>query len=163
MEQYKVGIGYDMHGLVAGRPLVIGGVTIPHEKGLDGHSDADVLVHAICDALLGAVGKGDIGQHFPDTDNQYKDISSLALLKRVNEIVQEEGYQIVNIDSVLHAEAPKIAPYKEKMCFNIAFELALDQEAVNIKATTHEGLGAIGRKEGIAAQAIAGVVKVHQA
>ncbi|MCD4782034.1 MAG: 2-C-methyl-D-erythritol 2,4-cyclodiphosphate synthase [Candidatus Omnitrophica bacterium] len=159
MEQYKVGIGFDMHQLAEGRPLIIGGVTIPHEKGLDGHSDADVLVHAICDALLGAAGKGDIGQHFPDTDDQYKGISSLVLLKQVNEIIQDEGYQIVNLDVVIHAEAPKITPYKEKMCFNIAFELALDEGAINIKATTHEGLGPIGLKQGIAAQVIAGIVK----
>ena len=151
--QYRTGIGYDVHKFTEGRKLILGGVEIPHAMGLEGHSDADVLLHAICDALLGAVGRGDIGEYFPNTDAKYKNISSLKLLKKVNEIVQNAGYQVGNVDCVVLAEEPKLKAYKEKMRFHIAYELAIDEEFVNIKATTHEGLGAIGRCEGIAAYA----------
>ena len=147
----KIGIGYDIHRLVEGRKLILGGVEIPHKKGLDGHSDADVLVHAICDALLGALGKGDIGELFPNTDPQYRNISSMILLGKVNDLVQKEGYSIVNVDAIIQAEEPKLKEYKSQMRFHIAFKLALDEEMVNIKATTQEGLGAIGEKKGIAA------------
>jgi 2-C-methyl-D-erythritol 2,4-cyclodiphosphate synthase len=134
-----------------GRKLILGGVEIVHSHGLDGHSDADVLIHAICDALLGAAGKGDIGEHFPNTDPRYKGIASSVLLKKVNDVLINDGYSICNVDVVVQAEEPKLKDYKDKMRFHIAFTLALDEDAVNIKATTQEGLGAIGHKEGIAA------------
>lgn len=149
----RVGTGYDVHRLVEGRPLILGGVQIPYDKGLSGHSDADVLLHAIMDALLGAVGKGDIGRHFPDRDLQYRGISSLELLERVMEMVRELGFKVVNIDSVVMAEEPKLAPYTDEMVQKIASVLEVSPFAVNIKATTTEGLGCIGRGEGIAAQA----------
>ena len=158
--QYRTGIGYDVHRFAKGRKLILGGVEIPYEMGLDGHSDADVLVHAICDALLGAVGKGDIGEHFPNTDPKYKNASSLTLLKRVNEIVQEAGFQVGNVDCVVLAEEPKLKEYKLKMRFRIAYELAVDEDKISVKATTNEGLGFIGHKEGIAAYAVALVVKL---
>lgn len=151
----RVGMGYDVHRLTNGRPLILGGVTIPFDKGLLGHSDADVLVHAICDALLGAAGLGDIGLHFPDTDPVYKDADSLSLMKRVCDMLSEKGFSIVNIDATLLAEAPKISPYRDKMISNIAGVLDTDTHMINIKATTTEGLGSIGRKEGIAAMAVA--------
>lgn len=156
----RVGIGFDAHRLVEGRNLVLGGVTIPFEKGLLGHSDADVLVHAINDALLGAAALGDIGMHFPDTDMSYKDISSLILLKKVAELLRDAGFGVVNIDSVICAEKPKLAPYIQKMRQNIAHTLGIAEEKVSIKATTTEGMGYEGRGEGISAQAICMIKKV---
>ncbi|HOV98969.1 MAG TPA: 2-C-methyl-D-erythritol 2,4-cyclodiphosphate synthase [Bacteroidota bacterium] len=147
----RVGIGYDIHQLAAGRKLVLGGVRIPSAKGLLGHSDADVLLHAICDALFGALALGDIGQHFPDTDNAYKNISSLKLLKKVQESVHENGYSIGNIDSVIILETPKLAPYIEPMRKKIATTLHIDSSKISIKATTNERIGCIGRQEGCAA------------
>lgn len=154
----RVGIGYDIHRLVHGRKLILGGKEIPFEKGLLGHSDADVLVHAICDALLGAAGLGDIGIHFPDTNPLYKDICSLELLAGTCSILKKEGCVINNIDSTVFAELPKIAPYKGEMTANIARSAGIDDRLVNIKATTTEGLGIIGRGEGIAAMCIATIV-----
>ena len=153
----RVGIGYDVHRLVEGRPLIIGGEVIPYEKGLLGHSDADVLVHVIMDALLGAAAMGDIGKHFPDNDEQYKGISSIELLKRVGALLTENLYMIENIDSTIIAQAPKMAPYIEKMKQNIADALQLDVNCINVKATTEEGLGFTGSKEGISAQAICSI------
>ena len=147
----RTGIGYDVHRLVAGRKLVLGGTVIPFEKGLLGHSDADVLVHAVCDALLGAAGLGDIGLHFPDTDPKYKDISSLTLLAQTNAMVREKGYTIRNIDTIIFAQAPKINPYRKSMQQHLAETLNVDPDCVNIKATTTEGLGIIGKGEGIGA------------
>src|SRR5687768_6905819 len=151
----RIGQGYDVHALTAGRKLVIGGVEIPHHKGLAGHSDADVLLHAICDALLGAAALGDIGAHFPDTDSKYEDVNSRRLLKEVGKKIAAQGYRIVNIDCTIVAEAPRMAPHIARMTGNIATDLGLQPAAVSIKATTTEKLGAIGRGEGIAAQAIA--------
>lgn len=150
----RVGIGNDVHRLVTGRDLVLGGVTIPYEKGLLGHSDADVLVHALCDALLGAAGLGDIGQHFPDNDPEFKDIYSIRLLERTWAMLRSKGFSIVNIDSTIFAEKPKLTPYKEAMREKIAGTLNLFPECVNIKATTTEGLGMIGEGEGIGAMCI---------
>ena len=147
----RTGIGYDVHRLVTGRKLVLGGTDIPYERGLLGHSDADVLVHAVCDALLGAAGLGDIGLHFPDTDLKYKDISSLRLLAQSNVMVREKGFSIRNIDTIIFAEAPKIGPYRKSMQENLAAAVNIDPGCVNIKATTTEGLGVIGQGEGIAA------------
>jgi 2-C-methyl-D-erythritol 2,4-cyclodiphosphate synthase len=147
----RIGIGYDIHRLIKGRKLVLGGIEIPFDKGLEGHSDADVLLHAVCDAILGALGKGDIGEHFPNTDEQYKGISSLVLLEKVYAIADQEGYRIGNIDCVIQAEEPNLRKYKSQMRSHIADALAVDKNAVNIKATTQEQLGAIGKKEGIAA------------
>ena len=147
----RTGIGYDVHRLVTGRKLVLGGTDIPYERGLLGHSDADVLVHAVCDALLGAAGLGDIGLHFPDTDLKYKDISSLRLLAQSNVMVREKGFSIRNIDTIIFAEAPKIGPYRKSMQENLAAAVNIDPGCVNIKATTTEGLGMIGQGEGIAA------------
>jgi len=157
--KFRTGIGYDVHRFAKGRKLVLGGVEIPHARGLDGHSDADVVLHAVCDALLGAVGRGDIGEHFPPGDAQYKGISSSVLLKKVSDTVKAAGYNIGNIDVVVLAEEPHLKEYKSKMRRHIALTLAIDEDCVNIKATTSEGLGAIGRKEGIAAYATALVVK----
>jgi 2-C-methyl-D-erythritol 2,4-cyclodiphosphate synthase len=151
----RVGIGYDIHRLVKGRPLILGGVPIAYEKGLLGHSDADVLAHAICDALLGAAGLGDIGTHFPDTDPQFKDIPSLKLLVETCRMLAEKGFRIVNLDSVLFAEAPKLGPHRQSMQANLAKAMNIPEVAINIKATTTEGLGAIGKGEGIAAMCIA--------
>jgi len=150
----RIGIGFDVHKLVSDRKLVLGGVVIPFEKGLLGHSDADVLVHAVNDALLGACALGDIGKHFPDTDPEYKDISSLILLKKVNKLLSEKGYRVINIDSVICAQRPKLAPYIDQMRQNIAETLGVDIDQVSIKATTTEGLGFEGRGEGISAQAV---------
>ena len=150
----RVGIGYDIHRLVKGRKLILGGVEIPYDMGLEGYSDADVLLHAICDAILGALGKGDIGEHFPNTDPQYKNILSLKLLKKVKDLVINEGYKINNVDVVVLAQEPQLKLFKPKMVFHIAYELGVDETAVNIKATTTEGLGSVGRKEGIAAYAV---------
>jgi 2-C-methyl-D-erythritol 2,4-cyclodiphosphate synthase len=151
----RIGQGYDVHALVAGRKLVIGGVDIPHATGLAGHSDADVLLHAICDALLGAAAMGDIGMHFPDSSPQYSDIDSRELLRSVGKKVAAAGYRIVNIDSTIVAQAPRMAPHIAKMIGNIAADLGLKPAQVSVKATTTEKLGYLGREEGIAAQAIA--------
>lgn len=159
MPGFRVGNGYDVHRLAEGRKLILGGVEIPYEKGLLGHSDADVLVHSIMDALLGACGEADIGKHFPDNDMSYKDISSLILLKKVKDIVDSKGYGILNIDSIITAEKPKLSPYIDKMKANIAEALQLDMDCIGIKATTSEGLGFAGRGEGIAAYAVAAICK----
>ena len=140
----RIGQGYDVHRLVEGRKLIIGGVDIPYEKGLLGHSDADVLLHAVMDALLGAAALGDIGQHFPDSDERYKGISSIALLKEVGKILQENGYMIENIDSTVIAQRPKLLPYRPQMAENIAAALGIEKEQVSVKATTEEGLGFTG-------------------
>lgn len=150
----RIGNGYDVHRLVEGRKLVIGGVDIPYEKGLLGHSDADVLLHAVCDALLGAAGKGDIGKHFPDTDPRYKGISSLTLLEEVHRLLHASGFQVNNVDATIVAERPKMAPYIASMVQNIASGVKIDRSAVNVKATTTEGLGFAGKGEGIAAYAV---------
>ena len=152
--EYRVGTGFDVHKFEEGRPLILGGVDIPYEKGLAGHSDADVLVHALMDALLGAAALGDIGRHFPDTDQQYKGISSLKLLEHVGKLLTEEGYSIGNVDVTVIAQAPKIAPHIEEMRDNIAEILKLEKSRINIKGTTTEKLGFTGRKEGIAAEAV---------
>jgi 2-C-methyl-D-erythritol 2,4-cyclodiphosphate synthase len=149
----RIGTGYDVHRLVEGRKLIIGGVDIPHDKGLLGHSDADVLLHAICDALLGAAGLGDIGKHFPDTDQRYKGISSIALLAEVAGKLAGEGYRVNNIDATIVAERPKMAPHISAMTGNIAAAVKTGPAAINVKATTTEGLGFTGRGEGIAAYA----------
>lgn len=151
----RIGQGYDVHRLVEGRRLIIGGVDIPYEKGLLGHSDADVLLHAVMDALLGAAALGDIGQHFPDSDERYKGISSIELLKEVGKILRENGYMIENIDSTVIAQRPKLLPYCPQMAENIAAALGIEKEQVSVKATTEEGLGFTGTGEGISAQAIA--------
>jgi 2-C-methyl-D-erythritol 2,4-cyclodiphosphate synthase len=151
----RVGIGYDVHALVAGRPLFLGGVEIPHPFGLQGHSDADVLVHAICDALLGAIGEGDIGKHFPDTDPQYRDIRSTVLLKRVINKIKEKRYHLLNIDATVVAQRPKLSEFIPRMVKQIADVLEIEPGRVNVKATTTEGLGFAGREEGIGAYAVA--------
>ncbi len=150
----RIGHGYDVHRLVENRKLVLGGVEIAHEKGLLGHSDADVLLHAISDALLGAAAMGDIGKHFPDTDEKYRGADSLVLLTRVAELLSERGYKVVNVDSTVLAEAPKLAPHIEKMRENIARAIGVDIDAVSVKATTEEGLGFTGERLGIAAHAV---------
>jgi 2-C-methyl-D-erythritol 2,4-cyclodiphosphate synthase len=151
----RTGIGYDSHRLVAGRRLILGGVQIPHELGLDGHSDADVLSHAVIDALLGAAGLGDIGHHFPDTDERWKDADSIALLGRVMSIVQRARLRLVNVDSTVVMERPKLAPHREKIRASLAGALGVQPEYVNVKASTGEGIGFVGRGEGVAAIAIA--------
>ena len=150
-----IGIGYDVHRLVKGRKLILGGIEIPFAKGLLGHSDADVLIHAVCDALLGAAGSGDIGRHFPDTDPEFDGISSMALLQRVHKIIQAKGFSVINVDTTILAETPKLQPYLESMQKNIAGTLGIAQHSVNIKATTTEGLGIIGKGEGMAALSVA--------
>ena len=155
MTNLRIGHGYDVHRLVKDRRLVIGGVDIEYELGLLGHSDADVLLHAIMDALIGAMGLGDIGRHFPDTDEKYKGISSMALLSRVYGIMNEKGYSVVNIDATVILQKPKLMPYIEKMRSNIAFALNVDVSAINVKATTEERLGFTGREEGISSHAVA--------
>ena len=151
---YRTGIGFDVHTLAEDRLLIIGGVQIPHPKGLLGHSDADVLVHAVMDAVLGALALGDIGQHFPDTDVEFKDANSMELLRHVQCLVEEKGFVCTNLDSIIMAEKPKMAPYLMEMKTNLASALKIKTEQVSIKATTTERLGVIGREEGIAAQAI---------
>ena len=151
---FRVGIGHDVHRLIKGRPLILGGIDVPHTHGLDGHSDADVVLHAICDALLGAAGLGDIGEHFPNTDPQYKGAASSFFLKEVNAKVQKAGFGIANVDVVILAQEPKLQAFKPKMKYHIAQTLGIDQAAVNIKAGTNEGLGFIGAQEGIAAYAV---------
>lgn len=150
----RIGIGYDIHRLKEGRKLILGGEEIPHTKGLDGHSDADVLIHAIMDALLGAVALGDIGQHFPNTDPKYKNVSSIDLLKHVIKLVTSHKSLITNIDAMIIAESPKLAKHIEKMRSNIAKACGINISQISIKATTNEGVGFIGRGEGIAAQAV---------
>ena len=154
----RIGHGYDVHRLVEGRSLILGGVRIPFEKGLDGHSDADVLTHAVMDALLGGAGLPDIGQLFPDSDIAFKGADSLALLKQVGGLLAEKGFLIINIDSVIAAQAPKLSPYKEEMRLNIAQALEIEPERVGVKATTTERLGFTGRQEGIAATACALII-----
>jgi 2-C-methyl-D-erythritol 2,4-cyclodiphosphate synthase len=151
----RIGMGYDVHRLVEGRKLVLGGVTIPFEKGLLGHSDADVLVHAVCDALLGAAGLGDIGLHFPDTDSEYKDVASIKILAKTYELISGKGFSIMNLDSTIFADAPKLSQYRDAMQKNISRTIEIEQDRVNVKATTFEGLGMIGKGEGIGAMCVA--------
>ena len=151
----RIGQGFDAHALVAGRKLVIGGVAIPHEKGLAGHSDADVLIHAVCDALLGAAGLGDIGAHFPDTDQRFKDIDSRRLLREVARLLKKRGLKAANVDATIIAQSPKMAPHIPAMRAHLAADLGVSPDAINIKAKTTEKLGFIGRGEGIAAEAVA--------
>lgn len=157
----RVGIGYDVHKLVTDRKLILGGVDIPHEKGLLGHSDADVLLHAISDALLGAAALGDIGKHFPDTDERFKGISSLILLKHVGELLQAKNYKINNIDATIVAQRPKLLPFIPTMQKNVAETLNLPIEDVNIKATTEERLGFTGNEEGISSYAVCNIDKLN--
>jgi len=154
MKMIRTGYGYDLHRLSDGRKLVLGGVLIPHEKGLDGHSDADVLLHAIIDALLGAAAMGDIGTHFPDTDPTWKDADSRELLRKTVERIREEGYRIGNVDSTVVAERPKLRPHIDRMRACIAEDLEVEEDAVSVKATTSERIGMIGREEGICAMAV---------
>ena len=156
---FRIGEGYDVHRLTEGRKLILGGVDIPFTKGLDGHSDADVLVHAIMDALLGAAALGDIGKLFPDNDDAYLGADSIELLKKVVKVISDKGYNIVNIDSTIIAQKPKLAPYIDSMRANIAAAMGADKDAVSVKATTEEGLGFTGTGEGIAARAIALIEK----
>ncbi|MCI2256777.1 2-C-methyl-D-erythritol 2,4-cyclodiphosphate synthase [Domibacillus sp. PGB-M46] len=156
---FRIGQGFDVHQLVEGRPLIIGGITIPHEKGLLGHSDADVLLHTVADACLGAIGEGDIGRHFPDTDAAFKDADSAKLLEHVWQLVQNKGYELGNIDCTIIAQKPKMAPYIGAMQERIAELLQADTDQVNVKATTTEKLGFPGRGEGIASQAAVLLVK----
>ena len=158
----RVGLGYDVHKLVEGRKLIMGGVEIPHTHGLLGHSDADVLVHAIMDSMLGALSLGDIGKHFPDNDEKYKGADSIKLLEFVNNLIEEKGYAIGNIDSTIIAQSPKMAPHIETMRNNIAKATNTDVSRINVKATTEEGLGFTGAKEGIAAQSICLLLKVDK-
>ncbi len=155
----RIGLGFDAHAFERGRNLILGGVNIPHEKGLAGHSDADVLTHAICDALLGALSLGDIGRHFPPSDPEYKDASSIGLLKKVMEKVRENGYKVGNVDSVIIAEAPKLSSYMDSMRESLAKAVGVESERISVKATTTERMGFTGRGEGIAAQAVATVIK----
>ena len=154
MCNFRIGHGYDVHRLVADRALILGGVTVPYEKGLLGHSDADVLLHAICDALLGALALGDIGKHFPDSDAQYENIDSRIFLSRSAELIREKGWQIGNVDATIVAQAPRLSPYIEEMRKNIADTLKLPLDAVSVKATTEEHLGFTGEGLGIAAHAV---------
>jgi 2-C-methyl-D-erythritol 2,4-cyclodiphosphate synthase len=151
---FRVGIGYDVHKLVAGRKLMLGGIEVPHTHGLDGHSDADVALHAICDAILGAAGLGDIGEHFPNTDAKYEGIASSVFLKQVSQKANDAGWAVENVDVMILAQEPKLQEFKPKMKYHIALELNIDPAQVNIKAGTNEGLGYIGAQEGIAAYAV---------
>ena len=160
MSGFRIGHGYDVHKLVEGRRLILGGVDIPHTLGLLGHSDADVLVHAVMDALIGAMGLGDIGKHFPDNDNAYLNISSLKLLARVRELLAENGYTVSNIDATVIAQKPKLAPHINQMRENIAEILGISTSQVNVKATTEEHLGFTGREEGISSHAVALIEKI---
>ncbi|MBI4400081.1 MAG: 2-C-methyl-D-erythritol 2,4-cyclodiphosphate synthase [Nitrospirae bacterium] len=150
----RVGLGYDIHPLGSGRKLILGGIEIPHTQGLVGHSDADALVHAVCDALLGAMGEGDLGKHYPSSDPRYKNISSLLLLEEVAGLLGRKGFRLVNLDTVIIAQAPRLSPHLEAMRARIAEVLKVEREAVNVKVKSGEGLDAIGREEAIAAQAI---------
>ncbi|HEY7987293.1 MAG TPA: 2-C-methyl-D-erythritol 2,4-cyclodiphosphate synthase [Methylophilaceae bacterium] len=156
----RIGHGFDVHPLVAGRRCIIGGVDIPHDKGLEGHSDADVLLHAVCDALLGAAALGDIGKHFPNTDARYQGIDSRQLLRHVVCLLKQQGYAVVNVDATVIAEAPKLAPHITQMCSHIAADLSVAVDQVNVKATTSERLGFTGRGEGIAAEAVCLIEKI---
>lgn len=156
---FRIGQGYDVHQLVEGRPLIIGGITIPHEKGLLGHSDADVLLHAVTDALLGAAGEGDIGKHFPDTDEAFKDADSKKLLQESWEFVKNKGYELGNVDCTIIAQKPKMAPYIEEMRIVMAGIFGVETDQINVKATTTEKLGFTGRSEGIAANAVVLITK----
>ena len=158
----RIGMGYDVHKLVEGRDLILGGVKIPHTLGLLGHSDADVLLHAIMDALLGAAALGDIGKHFPDTDPQYKGISSIKLLEHVAKLIEEKGYIVENIDATIIAQKPKMRPYIEEMEKNIATALHIDVSQINVKATTEEGLGFTGAEQGISSQAICALTTIYE-
>ena len=158
----RVGIGYDVHKLVEGRKLILGGVEIPHTLGLLGHSDADVLLHAVMDALLGAAALGDIGKHFPDTDEAYRGISSMELLRHVGSLLEQKGYYVENIDATIIAQKPKLRPFIEKMEENIAQVLKLQKDQVNIKATTEEGLGFTGSQEGISSQAVCALGRFYE-
>ena len=158
----RVGMGYDVHKLVEGRDLIIGGVKIPHTLGLLGHSDADVLLHAIMDALLGAAALGDIGKHFPDTDPQYKGIYSVKLLEHVAKLIAEKGYVVENIDATIIAQKPKMRPYITEMEQNIAKALGIDESQINVKATTEEGLGFTGTEQGISSQAICALTTIYE-
>ncbi len=160
MSDVRVGHGYDVHRLVEGRKLILGGVDIPWEKGLLGHSDADVLVHAVMDALLGAAGLGDIGQHFPDTDPAYAGADSLGLLEHVTDLLRERGYAVGNVDATILAQRPKLAPHISKMRENLARAMGVDHDRVNVKATTEEGLGFTGSGEGMAAHAVALIERI---
>ena len=160
MTPLRIGHGYDVHRLTEGRPLILGGVAIPWSQGLEGHSDADVLTHAVMDALLGAIAAGDIGKLFPDQDEAFRDISSMVLLKRVGDHLRQQGYALGNIDATLIAQAPKVAPYREEMRRNIAAALAVDISRVSVKATTEEHLGFTGAGQGMAAHAVALVEKI---
>lgn len=162
MAKFRIGQGFDVHQLVEGRKLIVGGVPIPYEKGLLGHSDADVLLHAICDALLGAAGLGDIGRHFSDTDPRYKDIDSRVLLRNVHALLDEHGYAVVNIDATIIAQAPKMSPHIPLMLANVAHDLGMDASAVNVKAKTAERLGPVGRGEGIEAEAVCLISQLDQ-
>ena len=151
---FRIGQGFDVHALVEGRPLILGGVTLAHSHGLQGHSDADALLHAITDALLGAAGLGDIGRHFPDTDPAFKGADSRVLLREAYRLVQQAGWALVNVDATIHAQQPKIGPYAAEMVVNISADLGVPSQAVNVKAKTNEGLGHLGRQEGIAVNAV---------
>ena len=159
MTYFRVGNGYDVHRFAKDRKLIIGGEEIDFELGLLGHSDADVLLHAICDALLGAAGLGDIGKHFPDTNDEYKNIDSRILLRNVAELIKNEGYKVSNVDCIIVAQKPKLAPHIQNMVRNIASDLSIDENRVNVKATTEEGLGFTGEMKGILAHAVALIVK----
>lgn len=150
----RVGIGFDIHRLISGRPLILGGVSIPNDRGLQGHSDADVLLHALCDALLGALGKGDIGTYFPDSDPKWKDAPSRLFVEKASALASQEGWAISNVDLVLMAETPKLAPHREKVVHSIASLLSVERTQVNLKAKTMEGLGPVGSKEAMAAYAV---------
>ena len=158
----RIGIGYDVHKLVENRHLIIGGVNVPHEKGLLGHSDADVLTHAVMDSILGALALGDIGKHFPDNDERFKGADSIKLLQYVNNLIKEKGYKVNNIDCTIIAQSPKMAPHIQSMRENFAKALDTDIDSINVKATTEEGLGFTGSKEGIASQSVCTVVKVDK-
>ena len=151
----RIGHGYDVHAFIAGRPLILGGVNIPYEKGLAAHSDGDAVIHALCDAMLGAAALGDIGRHFPDTDKQFKNIDSRILLRRTAGLLQEKSYRLINADITIVAQAPKMSPHIAAMRDNLAVDLKTDAANINIKATTSEGMGFIGRLEGIAVHAVA--------
>lgn len=151
----RIGHGFDAHAFAAGRPLVLGGVTIPHERGLAAHSDGDAVIHALCDALLGASALGDIGRHFPDSDERYRNIDSRILLRRVAGLLRERGFRVANVDITILAQAPRLTPHIAAMRANLAADLGIPEDAVNVKASTTEGMGYIGRQEGIAAYAVA--------
>lgn len=159
----RVGLGYDIHPLGKGQKLILGGIDVPHTQGLIGHSDADALVHAVCDAMLGAMGEGDLGRHYPSSDPRYKNISSLILLEEVNGLLAKKGYRLVNLDTVIIAQAPRLGPHLAAMQARLAEVLKLDREAVNVKVKSGEGIDAIGREEAIAAQAVCLIEAVPEA